>query len=207
MLGWMRRYLGIGLAWLAATALSVLIASAAVAGIRDRVVETPVAIGLPTTTTSAIGPGSVTSTSSPAGPTTTLAAPATSATASTTTTTTEPVTSTTVVDSNVTTTTAPPETATTTTTEPPQTTTTMALTSETYDLIGGTVILSFGGGEVHLVSATPRPGFAADYEHTGPVEVEIKFESNDHKSKLEANYQDGELDVDIEEEPRGEDGD
>lgn len=83
----------------------------------------------------------------------------------------------------------------------------MALTNKTYDLIGGTVILSLGGDEVHLVSATPRPGFTADYEHTGPVEVEIKFESNDHKSKLEAKYEDGELKVDVEEEPRGGDGD
>ncbi|MCP4963119.1 MAG: hypothetical protein GY925_28110 [Actinomycetia bacterium] len=79
------------------------------------------------------------------------------------------------------------------------------MTSTTYDLIGGTVILSHGGGEVHLVSATPRPGFIADFEHTGPKEVEIKFESNDHKSKLEAKYEDGELDIDIEEEPHGED--
>jgi hypothetical protein len=205
--GWMRRYLRIGLAWLGATALSVLIASAAVAGIRDRVVEAPVAIGLPTSTTSTVAPGSVTSTSSPAGPTTTLAAPAASTTSSTTTTTAASVTSTTVVDSTVTTTTAPPATTTTTTTAPPQTTTTLALTNKTYDLIGGTVILSLGGDEVHLVSATPRPGFTADYEHTGPVEVEIKFESNDHKSKLEAKYEDGELKVDVEEEPRGGDGD
>ena len=69
------------------------------------------------------------------------------------------------------------------------------------------MILSYGGGEVHLVSATPRPGFVADYEHTGPREVEIKFESNDHKSKLEASYENGELDVDIEEEPHGSDED
>ena len=74
-------------------------------------------------------------------------------------------------------------------------------------MIGGTVILSFGGGEVHLVSAVPRPGFSADYEHTGPLEVEIKFESNDHKSKLEAKFENGELKVDIEEEPHGGDGD
>ena len=51
MLGTMRKYIGLGAAWIVATALSVLIASAAVAGIRDRVVDAPVAIGPPTTST------------------------------------------------------------------------------------------------------------------------------------------------------------
>ncbi|MDX2344260.1 MAG: hypothetical protein QNL12_11270, partial [Acidimicrobiia bacterium] len=182
----MRRYWRIGLAWLGATALSVLIASTAVAGIRDRVVETPVAIGPPTTTTTTVAPGEVATTSSPIDPIATATSPTTT---STTTTTTAPPTATTIVESTVTTT-APPA-STTTTTAPPQTTTTLALSNETYDMIGGTVILSFGGGEVHLVSAAPRPGFSADYEHTGPVEVEIKFESNDHKSKLEAKFESG----------------
>lgn len=68
-------------------------------------------------------------------------------------------------------------------------------------------MLAFGNGQVNLVSATPRPGFSADLEHTGPTEVEVKFESNDHKSKLEARIDDGELKVDTEEEPRDHDDD
>ena len=205
MLGEMRRYLGLGLAWLGATAVSVLIASAAVAGIRDRVVETPVAIGLPTSTTttvvsgnSALDPAPVanvpeTSTATPS-PTTTAAPPA-----STTTTTVL------VADETVpatTTTTAPPPTTTTT---PP--TTTVPIAYPTYDLVGGTVVLSIGDGEVNLVSATPRPGFSVDYEHTGPEEVEVRFVSSDHKSKLEADVENGELRVDIDEEPHDEDDD
>ena len=58
-----------------------------------------------------------------------------------------------------------------------------------------------------MVSATPRPGFSVDAEHTGPVEVEVKFESNDHKSKLEAYIENGELRVETEEEPHEEDDD
>ena len=77
----------------------------------------------------------------------------------------------------------------------------------THDLKGGTVVLSFGSGEVNLVSATPRPGFSVDPEHTGPIEVEVKFESNDHKSKLEAHVEGGELRVETEEEPRHGDDD
>ena len=198
MLGTMNRQLRVGLAWLGATALSVLLASAAVAGIRDRVVETPVALGLPATTSTTVPLDSVTSTTLTDAPTTTVPASATSTTTSTTAP--PPVTVTTVVDSTVTTTTAPPAATTTTTTAPPQTTTTVAVTHKTYDMVGGTVILAIGNGEVSLVSATPRPGFSADYEHTGPVEVEIKFESGDHKSKLEAHWESGELKVDIDEE-------
>ena len=66
-------------------------------------------------------------------------------------------------------------------------------------------MLAIGNGEVNLAGATPRPGFTADYEHTGPDEVEIKFVSSDHKSKLEANFEGGELRVDIEEEDHGDD--
>lgn len=203
MLGLMKRKIRIGAAWLGATALSVLIASAAVAGIRDRVVETPVALGLPTTTSTTVPLDPSTSTTIADVPTTALPS-----TTSTTTSTTEPpdVTVTTVAGSPVTTTTEPPA-ATTTTTAPPQTTTTFAVTHKTYDMVGGTVILAIGDSEVTLVSATPRPGFSADYEHTGPDEVEIKFVSGDHKSKLEAHWEDGELKVDIDEESDDDDDD
>ena len=68
-------------------------------------------------------------------------------------------------------------------------------------------MLAFGNGEVNLVSATPRPGFSVDPEHTGPDEVEVEFVSNDHKSKLEARVVNGELDVETEEESRGNEDD
>ncbi|MEA2002845.1 MAG: hypothetical protein U9N84_13305 [Actinomycetota bacterium] len=202
----MRRYLSIGAAWLGATVISVVIASAAVAGIRDRVVDAPVAIGLPTTTTTlAADPGPTTSS-----PVTKSIVEASSTTAEVATTTeaTLPPESTTT-STTTTTTAAPPTTteppvATTTTTAPPTTTTT-PVSYATYDLIGGTVILAAGDGEVNLVSATPRSGFRVDLEHTGPEEVEIKFESNDHTSKLDAKWEDGELRVKIKEEDSDDD--
>lgn len=199
--------MGIGFAWLGATAVSVVIAAAAVAGIRDRVVETPVAIGLPSTTSTTMPFETDTSSTTGETPVPTSATSSTTTTTTTSTTEAPAVTTTTVVESSSTT--APPTTTTTTTTAPPSTTTTTttaAVTNQTYDLIGGTVTLTVGNGEVNLVSAVPRPGFDTDYEHTGPKEVEIKFESNDHKSKLEAQWENGELKVEIEEEPHG-DGD
>lgn len=200
MLTKMRKPVGIGVAWLGATLLSVFIASAAVAGIRDRVVETPVAIGPPTTSTTVAPP----STTSAASTTTTIAAPSTTDAPVTTE---APVTTTTVVDSATTTTAAPPPatSTTTTTTSPPQTTTTAAVTYHTYTLIGGTVTLSVSGDELRVVSMAPSAGFDADIEKGGPIEVEVDFESNDHKSELSAKLENGELKVEREEEPR--DGD
>lgn len=196
MLARMRKSIGIGVAWLGATLLSVFIASAAVAGIRDRVVETPVAIGPPTTSTT-VAPPATTATSVSEPTTTTIPVPVTTDAAPTTD---APVTTTTLVDSTTSTTAPPP--ATTTTTAPPQTTTTVALTYHTYTLIGGTVTLSVGNGEVRVASVAPNAGFDADIEKGGPIEVEVDFESNDHKSELSAKLENGELKVQKEEEPR-----
>ena len=206
MLEKMRKFLGVGVAWLGATVISVLIASAAVAGIRDRVVETPVAIGPPTSTaTTTVVEG----TTSTVGPSTTSAQSSNTTSEMATTTPPPETTSTTVTApaETTTTTTADPPATTTTTTAAPVTTTTDPVSYSTHDLIGGTVVLAFGNGEVSLVSATPRPGFSVDPEHTGPKEVEVKFESNDHKSKLEADIENGELRVDVDEEPHDGDDD
>ena len=204
MLDGMKRLLGIGVAWLGATVLSVLIASAAVAGIRDRVVETPVAIGAPTTSTTA-APASTTTNAAMASATTVASSttqPASTSTEAPTTTVVESSAS-----STTTTTTTAAPTTTTTTTAPPQTTTTVAMTNQTYSLIGGSVTLSVGNGEVWVVSAVASAGFDTDIEHAGPTEVEVKFESNDHKSELSAKFEDSELKVEKEEEPHDGDDD
>jgi hypothetical protein len=180
----MRRYLGLGVAWLGATVLSVLIASTAVAGIRDRVVEAPVAAGPPTTTTT-VAPVTTTSTTQ---------ATTTSTSNTTTTATTTPPETTTTIESQ-TTTTAPPD-ATTTTTTTATTTTTVAspeVKYETYTLIGGTVTLEIGEGTVHVASASPNLGFARHVEKDGPTEVKVEFEGNQHKSTLTAYFESGEI--------------
>ncbi len=82
----------------------------------------------------------------------------------------------------------------------------MATTTQTYTLIGGSVTLSIGNGEVWVVSAVAAPGFRTEIEKAGPVEVEVEFESNDHKSELSAHLEQGELKVEKEEEPREGDG-
>jgi len=204
--GGMRRYLGGGLAWLGATALSVLIASAAVAGIRDRVVDAPVALGAPTSTAAA----AVETTSAnllPATTSTTVTgAPVTTTTAPEVTATTAGVPAQTMVTTTtVTTTTAP---ATTTTTSPPQTTTTVSVSTTTISLIGGTVTLGYNDSEVWVVSALAAAGFIPEIEKPGPGEsVEVEFYSDSHKSELSAKVDHGELRIEKDEEPSDGDDD
>ena len=44
-----------------------------------------------------------------------------------------------------------------------------------------------------------------EIEDSGPSEVELDFESDDHRSKFKAEWSSGELDVDISEEPEDDD--
>jgi hypothetical protein len=198
MLRRMRRYVGIGAAWAAATVVSVVIASTAVAGIRNRVVETPVAIGPPTTTTVPATTEPVTATIRPEG-TTTVTTPTTTS-VPVTTGTSAPVTSTTVPDQSTTTTT------TTTTTTAPPTTTASPVSYKTYDLLGGTVVLWWGEDTVGVQSVVPRTGYSYKPDKTGPEEVDVAFVGDEHKSVLTARFEDGEPRVDKKEEGEGDDG-
>jgi hypothetical protein len=73
--------------------------------------------------------------------------------------------------------------------------------------VGGTVTIAVGNGEVWVVSAVANAGFDTDIEHAGPNEVEVKFESNQHKSEFSAKFDNGELEVEKDEEPRNGDDD
>lgn len=86
--------------------------------------------------------------------------------------------------------------ATTTTTSP-----TAELERASYVLTGGTITIEFGGGQVFLVSAVPKAGFATDIDSTGPTNVDVDFRSEGHRSKFDAEWQGGQLKVDIDEEP------
>lgn len=54
----------------------------------------------------------------------------------------------------------------------------------TFDLIGGTASVSFAPNEVHVLWATPEPGFAADIGNSGPGQ-RVRFRSDDGESTLE----------------------
>jgi hypothetical protein len=195
----MRRIVGIGAAWIAATLVAVVVATAAVGSVRSEVTNAPTALAAPLVAASETAPApdsetSTTTTTSvvPAAPTTTMAI-----TVSTTTTT---VPETHASGEAPVTTTTPPVTPTTATT-----TTTSSNYAKTYDTEAGSVRITVSGESVTFAGATPLPGWTVELEHSGPEEVKVNFERNEHEDEekeieFKATVEDGELRISISEE-------
>lgn len=129
-----------------------------------------------------------------------VAAPLPVAADSSTTTTAPPVattqsTTSTTIDTSTTVTVSPGSSS--TTGEPP--TTQAAVSSRTIRTGGGVVVVSYRPGEVTLASASPAAGFAAEVKKGGPPEVDVEFESDSAKYRVEVEWSDGALDVEIDE--------
>jgi hypothetical protein len=195
----MRGIVGIGAAWIAATLVAVVVATAAVGSVRSEVTNAPTALAAPLVAASETAPApdsetSTTTTTSvvPAAPTTTMAI-----TVSTTTTT---VPETHASGEAPVTTTTPPVTPTTATT-----TTTSSNYAKTYDTEAGSVRITVSGESVTFAGATPLPGWTVELEHSGPEEVKVNFERNEHEDEekeieFKATVEDGELRISISEE-------
>lgn len=54
----------------------------------------------------------------------------------------------------------------------------------TFDLIGGTASVSFARNEVHVLWATPEPGFSVDISNSGPGQ-RVEFRGDDGRSRLD----------------------
>lgn len=75
---------------------------------------------------------------------------------------------------------------------------------QTYDTLGGSVTLLVGNDTVSLATAVPKPGYSAEEkERDDPAKVVVEFDSENHESKLEARWEDGDFTVDIDEESEG----
>jgi uncharacterized membrane protein YgcG len=87
--------------------------------------------------------------------------------------------------------------STTTTRATDGTTTTVAspadasATTETYRMVGGVVTLRFSPAGVELVGATPNEGFGVDSEPEHGNGVRVEFESDAHKSRIDAWWEGG----------------
>lgn len=66
-------------------------------------------------------------------------------------------------------------------------------------MVGGWVRIVVGDGTVVLDAAAPAVGFTMEVIDDGPSEVEVRFRSDEHESRFEADWEAGELRVDIEE--------
>jgi hypothetical protein len=71
-----------------------------------------------------------------------------------------------------------------------------------YNLVGGTATIRFTPTSVTVVLTRPRDGFSVRVEQQSPTSVEVRFESDDHESRLEAFWSGGPRD-DIEERDEG----
>ena len=60
-------------------------------------------------------------------------------------------------------------------------------------------MVSYRDGEVVLSSATPAAGFAAEIKKQGPPAVDVEFESEATKFRVKAEWSNGLLDVEIDE--------
>lgn len=188
----MRRSLRFVLAWLGATLVAVLIATAAVGSVRTQVTETPTqlssaaATALVTTTvavsdnqsTTTVRESTNTSTSHPPDIEPTVTAPS---------------------DSHVTTTAATTDSVPPTTIPAAPSTTVPQVPSKTITTAAGSVHIVVSGSSVTFAGAYPNPGWKVELEEKGPETVKVKFERNEGEGQIEvtARVDEGELKVDI----------
>jgi hypothetical protein len=66
-----------------------------------------------------------------------------------------------------------------------------ATSTRTFSLIGGTVVVTCTGNMISLDSASPNPGFTIDTEQNDGGQVEVRFRSDSHESRLEVTCQNG----------------
>ncbi len=184
-------------AWLGATALAVVVASAAVGTVRTEVTDQPSAAEPFVAATIAAG---ATTTTIP----TTVTDPSTSTTSTVVDDPADEVPSTTLESSTTTLGSSTrdddeDDDPVPTTTVPTQTSTTAASVTKTYNLPGGTVTISASDPDVRFVGASPAAGYTIEVEDRGPDEVKVEFEGAGGESKFAATWDSGELRIDIDE--------
>jgi hypothetical protein len=85
-------------------------------------------------------------------------------------------------------------------TQPPPTAA-PAPSTRTFALVGGTASFSCGGGAISLNWATPNPGFQVETGTSdGGAQVEVRFRSDSHESRLDAWCAGGQVEGNVEEE-------
>jgi hypothetical protein len=194
--GGVRRTVPFIAAWFAAGVAAVLLASAGVAMVSRQVTGSrpaplsadevreeladeegnpPTTAEGATTTTTTTSPTSPTSLTSPTSPSSTPGTSGPGTTGGSPVSTVPPVT-----------TTPPPTDGTTTTTPPP------TAINRTYDLVGGTTTLRFTSAGVTVLTAVPAAGFSVEIDDdTHGNGVRVEFESDDHRSRVDAWWEGG----------------
>jgi hypothetical protein len=63
--------------------------------------------------------------------------------------------------------------------------------TKTLSTHGGTASVRYGEGSVALLWASPNAGYGMDVKASGPVEVHVRFQSDDHRSRIKAWWDNG----------------
>ncbi|MDH3463578.1 MAG: hypothetical protein OEM32_08140 [Acidimicrobiia bacterium] len=58
--------------------------------------------------------------------------------------------------------------------------------------------VSWSNGSVYYQSASPAIGYSAEIEETGPENVRVGFEGDDHEVSVRVEWKNGMLDIEIE---------
>lgn len=171
------------LAWLAATVVAVVIATAAVGSVRSQVTDSPSALTSAEAGALIVEPAT----------TTTVASGSTLVT-----TTTPPTTADSVPHPSATTSVAPNGTTSTTSTTSTTAATTVSY-SKSFETEAGSVRVTVDGGSVTFAGAFPQPGWSVELEDNGPERVKVHFEENDGGGEIEISIRldDGELKVSV----------
>ncbi len=83
---------------------------------------------------------------------------------------------------------------------PPASTPVASPGEQTFDSVGGSARIKFQDGQLSVVSTSPNSGYVVEIEAGGPTEIEIRFESDSHESRIKVQVEDGQMRVRVEEE-------
>lgn len=78
-------------------------------------------------------------------------------------------------------------------------TTVVAQSTQSFTGQGGTITVRLQGGSLTLVSYTTASGFTADVRHSAGEEIEVRFESPTHTTRIRVELEDGTMHPQIEE--------
>lgn len=71
--------------------------------------------------------------------------------------------------------------------------------TRTASSIGGSAAFEFDGTTIKVLWSTPEPGFHVEIHRDAPGDVDVRFESDSHESRIKADNENGTLRIRVEE--------
>lgn len=71
--------------------------------------------------------------------------------------------------------------------------------TRTASSVGGSAAFEFDGTTITVLWSTPEPGFHVEIHRDAPGDVDVRFESDSHESRIKADNENGTLRIRVEE--------